>query len=480
VTTPLVPVIVRIDNSGIYSPPFDLVLGYIQDSYRVIYGQDINIDPDAQDGQLLGLFSDALNDVNNAAVASFNSFIPSYAVGAGLSSIVKINGIRRRAATSSRVVVEVIGQAGITIANARISDNLSLGTEWFIIGPVVVPAAGVISAEAICTTLGAIPAEAGTLTRIVTPLPGWQEVSNPLPAVLGNPIEVDAQLRRRQTKSTTIPALTVLESIQGNLLNLADVTRARVYQNDTGITDVEGIPPRSIACVVEGANSFQIGSTIAATKTPGIPTYGNISVVIVDKNGVPNHINYWQLSVITVSVLVFMRAVLGYTDTVGQYIQASIKQYLQNLEIGSDILLGDLYSPANLDGDAATEAIGLTQAALDPLGKTYTIDAPYGLAVARADMSAVGGPYPEGSNTINVGNTGYFTEGETIWVTLENSTYHRTIILQILGTGLVLATPIPPQRHVNPGALIYAVDDVRINFNEAANANNTNIVLNIS
>jgi hypothetical protein len=95
-------------------------------------------------------------------------------------------------------------------------------------------------------------------------------------------------------------------------------------------------------------------------------------------------------------------------------------------------------------------------------------------------MSAVGGPYPEGSNTINVANTGYFTEGETIWVTLENSTYHRTIILQILGTGLVLATPIPPQRHVNPGALIYAVDDVRINFNEAANANTTNIVLNIS
>jgi hypothetical protein len=143
-------------------------------------------------------------------------------------------------------------------------------------------------------------------------------------------------------------------------------------------------------------------------------------------------------------------------------------------------LLGDLYSPANLDGDAATEASGLTQAALDPLGKTFTLDAPYGLAVARADMVAIGGPYPEGSNTINVANSGYYAEGETIWVTLENSTYHRTVILQILGTGLVIATPIPPQRHVNAGALIYAVANVRINFNEAAQALAANIVLNVS
>jgi hypothetical protein len=137
VTVPVIPVIVRVDSSGIYGPPFDLVLGYVQESYRSIYGQDIGIDPDAQDGQLLGIFSDALNDVNNAAVAAFNSFIPSYSVGAGLSSIVKINGIRRLAATSSRVTLDLIGQAGTQIQNARVTDDLALDTEWFIIGPVV-------------------------------------------------------------------------------------------------------------------------------------------------------------------------------------------------------------------------------------------------------------------------------------------------------------------------------------------------------
>src|SRR5215471_12600647 len=99
------PVIVVIDQTGITSVPYSEVLAYFQEQFRSIYGSDIVIDPDTQDGQLLGVYSQALTDTNDAALTAFNSFRPSFAVGAGLSSIVKINGIARKIATSSTVTL---------------------------------------------------------------------------------------------------------------------------------------------------------------------------------------------------------------------------------------------------------------------------------------------------------------------------------------------------------------------------------------
>src|SRR5262245_39773917 len=113
------PIVVKIDASGIHAPGFDEIYAYVQDQYRSIYGADIDIDADTQDGQLLAIFSDALNDNNQSAIAAFNSFRPGFAVGAGLSSIVKINGISRHAATSSRVTLILGGTAGVPIQNVR-------------------------------------------------------------------------------------------------------------------------------------------------------------------------------------------------------------------------------------------------------------------------------------------------------------------------------------------------------------------------
>ena len=43
------------------------------------------------------------------------------------------------------------------------------------------------------------------------------------------------------------------------------------------------------------------------------------------------------------------------------------------LEIGVDDYLNRLWSPANLSGDAATTATGMTQAQLDLLSATYNV-----------------------------------------------------------------------------------------------------------
>lgn len=486
------PISITIDDSGIHAPPFDQVLQYIQDTYRSIYGQDIDIAPDTQDGQLLGVFSTLLSDMNNACVAAFNSFRPAGAVGAGLSSIVKINGIRRQSATSSRATLEFGGTAGTVIPiGALVSDNLNLQTQWFVLGdidsrlfgqppaPLIIPAEGVILGSVICTTPGAISADVGTLTQINTPIPGWQTVTNPEPATLGQPVETDAQLRRRQTQSTAIPAQTVAESITGNVFNLAGVIRAKVYDNDTAFPDTNGIPARTISVVVEGGDPNAIATTIARTKTPGVPTYGSTSIVVYDKYGIPNTIQYWPLALVTTSVLLFINPVHGFTDVIGGYVEDSIAQFLNDLGIGTSILLGDLFSPARLNGDEAILATGLPQATLDTFLPTYSIAAPYGLAVARSDMAATGGPYVAGSNQINVAEPEFFRVGTVVWVTLEDQSYYRTTIIAIEGTTLTFLDPIPTQRSVVAGGLVFAVNDVTIRFNEAAAATASTVLVQL-
>src|SRR5215471_2714221 len=355
-TTP----IITIDASGPTAPTYSEVLAWVQEQYRVIYGNDIVLDPSTQDGQLLAIYADGINDMNNAAITAFNSFRPGFAFGAGLSSIVKINGIARRAEGSSRVNVELGGTEGTTITNATVQDQFT-SQQWFIPGPVVIPPEGVVITLAICLQRGAITADVGAITDIMTPVPGWQTCTNPTPAVPGAPVETDAQLRRRQQRSTAIPAQTVLESIQGNLLALSSVTRAKVWENDTGAYDANGIPPRSIACVVKGVDMVGIAQTIQRTKTPGVPTWGDIGLTMFDRYGVPSHINWFQLVEETITVLIHATASYGYTDTIGGYIKASLVDYMQSRDIGQSIYLGDVYSPANLDGDNALAATNLTQ-----------------------------------------------------------------------------------------------------------------------
>ncbi len=72
-------------------------------------------------------------------IAAYNSFSPGFAQGAGLSSIVKINGIARKVPSNSQCVVTIVGQAGAQITNGIIGDNLNLGTQWALPALVTIP-----------------------------------------------------------------------------------------------------------------------------------------------------------------------------------------------------------------------------------------------------------------------------------------------------------------------------------------------------
>lgn len=321
-----------IDASGISAPTYADVLAYLQDRYRGIYGQDVYLEPDSQDGQLLAVFAAAINDANATAVAIYRSFSPATAQGDALSSNVKINGIARKAASFSTVDLRIVGQAGTTIAHGMAGD--ANHNKWLLPATVVIPPSGEIVVTATSEVIGAVSAPAGSIDQIATPTRGWQAVSNPAAAAEGAPVESDAALRVRQTVSTALPSLTILDGMIGAVSNLADVTRMAAYENDTDVTDGNGLPPHSISLVVEGGDAKAIGSAIAAKKTPGAGTFGSTGVLVQDIFGRPVWIRFFRPTDVRITVAVSLKALPGYTSIIGDAIRQAIVDYINGVPIG--------------------------------------------------------------------------------------------------------------------------------------------------
>lgn len=347
-----------IDATGFHFSDYPTILAAYQAEYRLIYGADVYLESDSQDGQWLAVVALAQFDVLSLAAATYNSFSPLTALGDALSRNVKINGIRRRVATYSTADLRIVGQVGTEITNGVATDVL--GQKWALPPSVVIPIGAEIVVTATAVDIGAVTAAASTINKIDTPTLGWQTVNNALAATIGAPVESDAELRRRQTVSTALPSLSVLDGIKGTVANLAGVTRSRAYENDGNVTDTDGLPAHSISLVVEGGNTQAIGDAIARKKTPGTTTYGTTAASTMDQYGVPNVINFYRPTVVPMKVAVTIKALQGFTAAYTALIQQAVADSINALDIGDDVLLTKLYVPANLAGTPQGQTFNIT------------------------------------------------------------------------------------------------------------------------
>lgn len=314
--------------------------------FQQIYGSDAYIDPDSKDGQLIALMALAIHDANNTAIQVYNSFSPSTGIGVGLSSNVKINGIERREATNSTVDLLLTGTAGTTITNGSVKD--ANGVVWNLPETVSVGIDGAIVATATCANPGAVAALAGTVNKINTPTRGWSSANNPQAATVGTAVEKDSELRIRQSQSVALPSLTPFEAVDGAIANINGVTRHKLYENDQDVPDANGLPPHSIAAIVEGGDATEIANTIRGVKDQGTTPYGSTVISVPDKYGSPHPVGFSRPVDVPVFVKITISPLTGYTSQVGDEIKAAVAAYINSLAIGASVLLSRIYSPANL------------------------------------------------------------------------------------------------------------------------------------
>ncbi|ECQ8328345.1 hypothetical protein GQG59_002200 [Salmonella enterica] len=331
---------------GISAPDYQTILDTLTSYFQQIYGSDAYLEPDSKDGQMVALVALAVHDANNTAIAVYNCFSPATGYGAALTSNVKINGIARKGATSSTVDLLLTGTAGTTITNGTVKDTNNV--IWRLPASVVIGVDGAVTVTAICSNSGAVAALAGTITTINTPTRGWTSVTNPAAATVGAPAETDAELRIRQGQSVAIPSITPFEGVDGAIANIAGVTRHKLYENDTGKTDGNGLPPHSISAIVDGGDVTEIARTIRGNKGQGVRTWGKTSVTVPDKYGNPHIISFSRPTDVPVYGKITLKVFAGYTSQIGVQIQQAVADYINRLMIGDQVLLSQIYSPANL------------------------------------------------------------------------------------------------------------------------------------
>lgn len=362
-----------IDRDGIHLPDYATTLEALQTQVRGIFGEDIYLDADSQEGQLVAIFALAQQDVYNLAASVYNAYSPQTAQGAGLSRMVAINGIRRQAASYSTVSVTCVGTAGTIISNGAVED--SAGQKWDLPATVTIPTTGEITVTATAQDIGNVRAAVGEVTKIATPCRGWQSVSNPQAATPGAAVETDATLRARQAVSTALPSLTVFEGTLGAIGNLDGVSRWRGYENDTNAADANGLPPHSICLVVEGGDSDAIADAIALKKTPGCYTVGDVEVMTRDAKGLPNVIRFYRPTAVRVRLRVTLSPLSGYLSTTGTAIKANLAAYINALAIGDDVLASRLLTPINAadaSGARTFDVLGIEYCTGDASGDVAT------------------------------------------------------------------------------------------------------------
>lgn len=193
--------------------------------------------------------------------------------------------------------------------------------------------------EMTALTTGPITAPTGSLNVIDTPVFGLDSTQNIVDALVGRDLETDLELRARRSQTLQLAGNATLPAIRSKLLDTPGVTAAIIFENDTMVT-VDGRPPKSYECVVQGGINAAIAETIFESKPAGILTVGTVNETVTDSQGIAHQINFsrptatplWLDVVLTID-----------PETFPAGGAASAKQnlidYINGLQIGDDVIV---------------------------------------------------------------------------------------------------------------------------------------------
>jgi uncharacterized phage protein gp47/JayE len=281
-----------LDQTGLAIEPQTQIVADLVADYQAIYGPDINVDSNSPDGQLINIQAQAISDLLQLLLLTYNSFAVSTAFGERLDQLVELNGISRIAGTFTQAQVVVTITAAQTIPGLdqtvvtpfTVKDDA--GNQFQLKTSYVAGAPGTPTLIFQAVAVGKVQTTAATITKIVTPTAGITAVNNPSVAsdVLGVNEETDAQLKVRHARSLAVASTGPSDAMEAVLKNVAGVIDAYVVENNTSGV-VNGIPANGVWPIVNGGTAVGIAQAIYSKKSPGAPMKGSVTQAVVRPNG---------------------------------------------------------------------------------------------------------------------------------------------------------------------------------------------------
>jgi len=343
-----------VTNTGFNRKRLDLLLEELNNEVKSIFGDNFNVSPESPDGQINGVISESNANLWEIAEEAYNAFNPSAATGVTLSNLVQLNGITRLPAFASLVQLSVTGTVGLTIPAGSLVSTSDTSDQFATDIDVILDGSGngLVFASAVNT--GPTIALAGSITEIDTPITGWDTVTNGADAITGTNEETDVELRARRERSVARDAQAIIDAIYAGVANVPGVTQTTVLENDTNITDVNGLPPHSFHVIVLGGVDEDIGDVIWLKKPAGILSFGTTTVEISDSQGIPHDISFSRPTTIDIYVEVDITTFDDYPANGDDLIKQAIVDYAngelvegRGFALSDDVIYTRLYTPIN-------------------------------------------------------------------------------------------------------------------------------------
>lgn len=292
---------------GFVVKPLEAIKADVEAAIRARVDAGIILTTDTPDGQTFLIFCEQLVQMWELAASVGSTMDPAAAIGIWLDNLSTITGTERAAARKSTVV-----------ENVTVSQAVSIGIGAFAVSVAGNPASRFVNTEAIVTgaagtvaidfegdVTGPLVANAGTLTVIETPAVGVTSVTNPLDAAVGSNIEDDQGLRPRREAELDAVGSGTVDSIRARLIKPiakggAAVDAARVFENVTDVTDINGVPPHSIRAVVVGGADAAIWQVLWNATGGGIRTFGSHTGTATDSAGGSQSVSFDRATELTV------------------------------------------------------------------------------------------------------------------------------------------------------------------------------------
>lgn len=334
--------------TGLQTKDNTILVSDLQTGFTDIYsqnGEELNFDSNTPDGQIIQLFAYMGTTIREMITEVYNSCDPDKCVGAVQDNRYQINYLTRKEGsyTIQNIAVTVnqtVQLQGLdssynepTASAFAISDNN--GNIWYLVDSVTLTA-GTTTLEFRAQNMGAVIPTVGTITTMITIIPGVISVINNVgPTSIGVEEESDSDFRIRRQRSVAVAGRNNIDSLMANLLALDGVVDVNIHENRTDVTDNTGTPSHSIWTIVQGGANTDIADVIYSN-IGGAGTKGEVVVPITTISLQETEIKFDREKIIPLYIKFDLKPIteLGEIDTNG------LKEYIaENLtyNIGEDV-----------------------------------------------------------------------------------------------------------------------------------------------
>lgn len=132
-------------------------------------------------------------------------------------------------------------------------------------------------------TMDVVAVEAGELSRekdtvtTISPTPsGFLSLNNMNAFTEGTDVETDTEYKVRASNTTASSAAATRPAVISAVLGVSGVSKVKIFSNNTGVTDQNGVPPYKFETVVYGGSTEDISKALYNTIALSNATYGNV------------------------------------------------------------------------------------------------------------------------------------------------------------------------------------------------------------